>query len=133
MTEAFTFEFNNVTFKSRLAKKTPKTKGYFVAFWRKNESNENTPFDYATSEDKLIINIIDNDKKGQFIFPKSLLKEKGIVESNHHKGKMAMRVYPSWVSNLNTTAIKTQKWQTKYFIDLSKEINLEFLCTLYLK
>ncbi|MCU5746995.1 MepB family protein [Staphylococcus sp. SQ8-PEA] len=131
--EGFTFELDKLTFKSRLAKKTPKKKGYFVAFWQKNESNENIPFDYDTIEDKLIINIIDNEKIGQFIFPKNILKEKGVITSNKSKGKMAMRVYPSWVSNLNTTAKGTQRWQTKYFVDLSNDFNQEKLYPLYFR
>lgn len=129
--EGFTFELENLTFKSRLAKKTPKKKGYFVAFWRKNEFNENVPFDDDTAEDKLIINILDSDKIGQFIFPKNVLKEKGVIKSKKTKGKMAMRVYPSWVSNLNTTAKNTQRWQAKYFVDLSKEFDQEILNPLY--
>lgn len=131
--EAFTFELDKLTFKSRLAKKTPKKKGYFVAFWRKNECNVNIPFDYDTTEDILIINIIDNEKIGQFIFPKNILKEKGVIKSNKAKGKMAMRVYPSWVSNLNPTAKSTQKWQTKYFVDLSNDFNEEKLYSLYFR
>ncbi|MCL9695068.1 MepB protein [Staphylococcus aureus] len=131
--EGFSFELDNLSFKSRLAKKTPKKEGYFVAFWRKNEVNENIPFDYETIEDKLIINIIDNDKIGQFIFPKKVLKEKGVIKSNKSKGKMAMRVYPIWVSNLNATAQNTQRWQTKYFVDLSKNFDQETLNLLYFK
>lgn len=55
--EAFNFEFSGVKFKSRLAKKTPKKVGYFVAFWCKNEINKNRPFNFKESKDKLIINI----------------------------------------------------------------------------
>ncbi|RTX78826.1 MepB family protein [Staphylococcus schleiferi] len=93
----------------------------------------NIPFDYDTTEDILIINIIDNEKIGQFIFPKNILKEKGVIKSNKAKGKMAMRVYPSWVSNLNPTAKSTQKWQTKYFVDLSNDFNEEKLYSLYFR
>src|SRR5699024_6481723 len=103
--EAFNFEFNGVEFKSRLAKKTPKKIGYFVALWRKNEINKNRPFNFNESKDKLIINILDGPKKGQFVFPKELLVKKGVISSEKYKGKMAIRVYPNWEQNLNKTAV----------------------------
>ena len=130
--EAFNFEFNGVEFKSRLAKKTPKKVGYFVAFWRKNEINKNRPFNFNESKDKLIINILDGSKKGQFVFPKDLLVKKGIISSKKYKGKMAIRVYPSWEQNLNKTAVSTQKWQIPYFLDFSKGFDEEKIKELYL-
>lgn len=130
--EAFNFEFNGVGFKSRLAKKTPKKAGYFVAFWCKNEINKNRPFNFDESKDKLIINILDRSKKGQFIFPKELLVKKGIISSEKHKGKMAIRVYPSWEQNLNKTAVSTQKWQIPYFLDFSKGFDKKKIKELYL-
>ena len=129
--EAFNFEFNGIKFKSRLAKKTPKKEGYFVACWRKNETNKNRPFNCKDSKDKLIINILDRSKKGQFIFPKELLVEKGIISSEKHKGKMAIRVYPSWEKNLNKTALNTQKWQIPYFLDFTKGFNKKKIKELY--
>ncbi|WP_303265885.1 MepB family protein [Staphylococcus hominis] len=130
--EAFNFEFSGVEFKSRLAKKTPKKAGYFVAFWCKNENEKNRPFNFHESKDKLIINILDGYKKGQFIFPKELLVKKGIISSEKHKGKMAIRVYPSWEQNLNKTAVSTQKWQIPYFLDFSKGFDKKKIKELYL-
>ncbi|QDW99632.1 MepB family protein [Staphylococcus hyicus] len=130
--EAFNFEFNGMGFKSRLAKKTPKKAGYFVAFWCKNESGKNRPFNFNESKDKLIINIVDGPKKGQFIFPKELLVEKGIIRSEKHKGKMAIRVYPSWETGLNKTAISTQRWQIPYFLDFTKSFDEKKIKKLYL-
>ncbi|MDJ1110566.1 MepB protein [Staphylococcus casei] len=130
--EAFNFEFSGVKFKSRLAKKTPKKVGYFVAFWCKNEINKNRPFNFKESKDKLIINILDGSKKGQFIFPKELLFKKGIISSEKHKGKMAIRVYPSWERDLNKTAVSTQKWQIPYFLDFTKGFDEEKIKELYL-
>lgn len=130
--EAFNFEFSGVDFKSRLAKKTPKKAGYFVAFWRKNETNKNRPFNFEESKDKLIINILDGSKKGQFVFPKELLFKKGIISSEKHKGKMAIRVYPSWEKDLNKTAISTQKWQVPYFLDFTNGFEKEKIKELYL-
>ncbi|MGX8004264.1 MepB family protein [Staphylococcus hominis] len=115
--EAFNFEFNGIKFKSRLAKKTPKKEGYFVACWRKNEDLIKIDlFNYKESKDKLIINILDRYlKKANLFSLKSCWLKKGLFSSEKHKGKMAIRVYPSWEKNLNKTALNTQKWQIAYF------------------
>ncbi|AYW45051.1 MepB family protein [Tetragenococcus koreensis] len=123
--EGLTFQFSNQHFRSRLAKKTPKKKGYFVALWKKDENNVNQAYSYSNSPEKVIILIIDEEKLGQFIFPKSILLEKGILKTKIQKGKMAFRVYPTWESSLNNSAAKTQKWQQPYFVDLSNSIDLK--------
>lgn len=98
--------------RSRLAKKTPKKEGYFVAFWEKNQQNQNEAFDATEAPEMLAIVIADQEKQGLFLLPKECLIQQ--------KGKMAARFYPSWCQNLNQTAKKTQKWQLTYFTDLSK-------------
>lgn len=129
--EAFDFKINNERFKNRLAKKTPKKKGYFLALWKKNDLNKNIPFHSEDIEGKIIINIIGEEQKGQFIFDKDILEEKGILITEKYKGKMAFRVYPPWEAELNNTALKTQKWQQNYFVDLSEEINKKEIERLY--
>lgn len=62
---------------------------------------------------------------------KSTPKKQGILSSEISKGKMAIRVYPSWISNLNPSAAKTQKWQVEYFVDLSHKMDLDKLTYLY--
>ena len=89
--EGYFLKYKNEIYVSRLAKKTPKKSGYFV------------------------INIIDGEYSGYFVFPKKELIKYGIVSLDKVKGKMGFRVYPSWEINLNTTAAKTQKWQLNYF------------------
>lgn len=117
--EGIHFFIGNQTYRSRLAKLTPKKKGYFVAFWEKDENNKNTAYHYESAPDFLIINIIDKELKGQFIFPKEVLLKKGVLSYRNKKGKMAMRVYPTWIDNLNETAYNTQKWQDEYFSNFS--------------
>ena len=129
--EGARFKINGHHYRSRLAKLTPKKKGYFVVFWVKDANDQNQPYDFATSPDKLIISVIDGHQKGQFIFPKSVLLEKGILSGPHVTGKMACRIYPSWVKNLNSSAQKTQNWQVPYFIDLSYEVDGHILKNLY--
>lgn len=129
--EGTIFQLNGDSYRMRLAKLTPKKQGYFVAVWEKDSAGKNQAFCYEQSPDKLIIAVIDGDKKGQFIFPKDVLLKRGVLKSEKKKGKMAFRVYPSWVENLNETAKNTQVWQSKYFIDLTKQRNVEKLNALY--
>ncbi|MEK4563534.1 MepB family protein [Alkalihalobacillus sp. FSL R5-0424] len=129
--EGFSIHIDGVLFRSRLAKATPKKKGYFVAVWLKDNQGINQAYSEDQTPDKTIISVIDETlhMKGQFVFPKEELIKRGITKTESQKGKMAFRVYPDWVTGLNATAKKTQDWQSLYFIDLSdhqpvKEIEL---------
>lgn len=137
-TEPFNTEYESCNFyigeqkyKSRRAKKTPNKKGYFVVFWTKDKNNKNRPYTWEETPEKLIVTVLDKDKKGQFIFPKEILLEKQIISKDNIKGKMAMRVYPSWEVELNKTAKRTQKWQNDYFIDFTSDVNEEKINKLY--
>ena len=102
----------------RLAKRTPKKEGYFTVFWKKDQNNKNIPYTNEDLGNELIIVIIDNDKRGLFIIPKEVAIRKNILSTKDSNGKMAMRFYPPWCSNLNTTARATQKWQLQYFREI---------------
>ena len=106
---------NNKIVRSWLAKKTPKKDGYFVAFWEKDSQNVNHPFSELDSIEVLAILINDEDKRGIFLIPKEVAVKNRILSNENQKGKMAMRFYPSWCKNLNSTAQKTQSWQLNYF------------------
>lgn len=122
--EGMTLLLGSNTARSRLAKKTPTKKGYFVVAWEKDDFNKNKPFDYENSPEFLIVNIIDESRKGLFIFPKELLAKYKILSNGISIGKMAFRVYPTWETDLNNTATKTQQWQQPYFIDLYTDTSL---------
>jgi hypothetical protein len=131
--EGLTFTAANQTFRSRRVKKTPKKKGYFVALWEKDRRGQNQAYSVNSSTDKLVLTILDGHHSGQFIFPRALLIAKGIVKTETTAGKMAFRIYPPWVHDLNTSARKTQKWQLPYFCDLSTPlVDLDKLRNLYL-
>lgn len=117
--EGCRFEYEGKMYRSRLAKKTPKKKGYFVAFYEKDIKNVNQAFSNDNSVDFTLVNIVDGNLRGIFIFPQEVLKQQGILKTESQKGKMAIRVYPSWEKDLNATATRTQKWQVEYFKDLS--------------
>lgn len=129
--EGFLLQINNHVYRTRLAKLTPKKKGYFVAVWEKDSTGTNQAYNYEESPEKLIVSIIDGEKRGQFIFPKNVLLKYGILKNSKQKGKMALRVYPSWITDLNETAKKTQAWQVLYFIDLSDRYEIEKLKEMY--
>lgn len=131
--EGFSFQLNNRSFRSRLAKLTPTKKGYFVVFWEKDAAGKNQPYTYADSPEKIIVSVLDGTKKGQFVFPKDILLQKGILSGENSKGKMGIRVYPAWETDLNQTAQRTQKWQQDYFVDLTHTSQFEVMREYYLE
>jgi len=130
--EGFVLTRDDRTYRSRLARKTPRKNGYFTVFWRKGEDDRNRPYTLDECTDRLVITVLDQGKKGQFVFSKEVMTSKGIVTTDSSKGKMAMRVYPDWVTGLNPTAKKTQAWQSEYFMDMSEEIDGNLIRSLYL-
>ncbi|EOL47757.1 MepB family protein [Enterococcus caccae] len=129
--EGVTFSLGNQTFRSRKAKVTPKKSGYFVVFWEKDDNNKNQPYESTGAPDNLVITVLDQEKSGQFIFPKEILIKKNILTDGEAKGKMALRVYPEWVTGLNKTASATQEWQKPYFVDLTNTWDLKRLEDIY--
>lgn len=122
---AGTFQLSSKTVRFRVANITSTKTGQFVAFWEKDENNKNHPYSYEDAPDLLVINTFKNENKfGQFILPKEILLKKNILRSASTKGKMAIRVYPGWDSPNSEQAMKTQKWQLPYFVDISNPNNL---------
>ncbi|MDM5319631.1 MepB family protein [Bacillus altitudinis] len=111
------FQLNSNSIRFRVAKITPTKIGQFVAFWEKDEENKNQPFSYEKATDLLVINTFTSENDfGQFVFPKEVLVKQHILKTDTTKGKMAMRVYPSWDKPASKQAIQTQKWQLEYFV-----------------
>ncbi|MGE6415591.1 MepB family protein [Planococcus kocurii] len=114
----FQLSFNTVRF--RVAKITPTKIGQFVAFWEKDKNNKNQPYSYEEAPELLVITTFKGEYEfGQFIFPKEILFNQNILRSESSKGKMAVRVYPSWDIPTSKQAMETQKWQLPYFVDMS--------------
>lgn len=131
---AGTFKLSSKTIRFRVAHTTPTKIGQFVAFWEKDENNKNQPFLYEEAPDLLVITTFKNETEfGQFIFPKDVLLKQSILMSHSTKGKMAIRVYPSWDHPSSKQAMKTQEWQLPYFIDMShpNKLLLEKIKKLY--
>ena len=123
----YTFYLNNYFIRFRTAVVTPKKIGNFVTLWNRNTNNNIRPYGIDSSD--FIIICVKNKsetKFGQFIFPNSLLGSKNILSTNKKNGKLSFRVYPIWSKPISKQAINTQKWQIKYFIDMSDiyEVNI---------
>ncbi|AVN59021.1 hypothetical protein CG009_02190 [Mesoplasma florum] len=116
--EAAKFIFQDENYYFRKVKKTPKKSGYFVAVYKTEEKN--MPLNYTDSIDKLILYVLDGAKEGYFVFDKDTLLNNGILSFENKKGKMAFRVYPNWVNDLNSTAKKTKTWQIEHFFEIKK-------------
>ncbi|WP_373694088.1 MepB family protein [Bacillus pseudomycoides] len=129
----WTFQLNNKTIRFRVSKITPNKIGQFVSFWEKNENMQNQAFFYDSAPDLLVITCIDDNKLGQFIFPKEILLKEKILKTQSQKGKMAMRIYPIWDNPVSNQAKKSQMWQLQYFVNLSDTNNLSIdkLLSLY--
>ncbi len=126
---SFTLDERNII--SRKAKITPKKIGQFVTFWKRNDQGITTPFHQIDPFDFYLVTVISETKLGQFVFPKSILVQKGILSTNITEGKRGFRVYPIWDTPTSKQAIKTQQWQLAYFYEIENKIDLKRVHTLY--
>ncbi|WP_142311865.1 MepB family protein [Bacillus wiedmannii] len=120
----YLFHLNHNSIRFRVSKITPNKIGQFVSFWEKDDNMQNQAFSYEAAPDLLVITCIDDNKLGQFIFPKEILLKEKILKTQSQKGKMAMRVYPIWDTPVSNQAKKSQMWQLQYFVDISDHNNL---------
>ena len=102
----------------REAKTTPVKIGQFVTVW-KRPIDVIIPFD-STDMDYFVIGVSDSQNRGQFVFDRRILIEKGIMSHNSKKGKTAFRVYPPCTKPVAKQAVKTQQWQLRYFFLLDQ-------------
>jgi hypothetical protein len=115
---ACSFELDGKIIQHRVSKITPTKTGQFVTIWKRNKDGITAPFDILDDIDFIIITSKSVDNFGQFLFPKSVLMDKGIITKNGKKGKRGIRVYPPWDIATSKQAEKTQSWQTKYFLTI---------------
>lgn len=123
---ACTFELDGQKMVHRVSKITPKKAGQFVTIWKRNSHGVTEPFDSTDDFDYIAITAKSGDNIGQFIFPKAVLADKGIITQNGKGGKRGIRVYPKWDTVTNKQAEKTQNWQTNYFITIGSDHSAEF-------
>ena len=130
---AYSFQLNNKSIVFRAAKITPTKIGQFVTLWKRIGNGPIQPFDFTDAIDLIVISVRKENRVGQFIFPKSMLCEKGIISTTAKEGKRAIRVYPPWDEAINKQAQKTQQWQLDYFLEIPTEqpVNIEHAKMLY--
>jgi hypothetical protein len=119
--QASSFQLNSIEFIHRFSKITPTKIGQFVTIWKRNHKGITAPFDVSDNFDFIVITSKSDENLGQFVFPKAVLLEKGIISSNNNSGKRGIRVYPPWDVPTSKQAEKTQLWQTKYFYSINKD------------
>lgn len=130
--QACVFKLNSFEIIHRLSKITPTKIGQFVTIWKRNDKGITVSLDHSDNFDFIIITSKSDKNIGQFVFPKSVLLEKGIISNNNTSGKRGIRVYPPWDIPTSKQAEKTQLWQTKYFYSINKDsFNIEFVKKLF--
>jgi len=122
---AYDFQIEGRNIKFRTAKITPTKTGQFVTLWKRNTTGIIEPFDFSDAIDFVIVSVRKNDVSGQFIFPKSILLQKGIFSTAAKEGIRATRVYPPWDETSSKQAQKTQKWQLDYFCEISPKTDFD--------
>jgi len=115
---ASSLEINNCRVQFRTGKITPTKVGLFTTLWKRIAKGPIQPFDEQDPIDLFVISVRKGLQWGQFVFPKKVLCEKGIVSSQGKEGKRAMRIYPPWGLAPNPQAKKTQSWQSAYFFEI---------------
>lgn len=124
------FRLHNYSIIGRLAKITPKKEGQFVTFWKRT-ATVIEPFDEGDEFDFYIVWVSRGNELGQFVFPKDILMERGIVTCRNKDGKRGFRVYALWDFPKSKLAVKTQKWQLEYFYNLNDTSDLKKLKKLF--
>jgi hypothetical protein len=130
---ACSFTINNQKVVYRKSKITPTKTGQFVTLWKRNKHGVTQPFDIDDPIDLVIINTQLDQNFGQFVFPRSVLMDKGIFSTKTKEGKRGFRIYPPWDKTSNKQAIKTQKWQLEYFVSNTTPIDINRVKVLYLQ
>jgi hypothetical protein len=101
----------------RVAKTTPTKTGQFVTVWKRPHPDADiAPLDEADPVDVVIIAASDGARHGFFIFPRSVLIERGVMSRVSAGGKRALRVYPPWCAPESIQAQRTQRWQGAWFV-----------------
>ncbi|SIS96339.1 MepB family protein [Neptunomonas antarctica] len=143
--KALVFALNDQNIVYRKGKVTPHRPGAFLSVWQRPSStaiNSNKPIPLKSNElDYLFVqvhghsNVTSKDgsitipKNGIFIFPVSLLVDKGVVSSIKSKGKTGLRVFPPWSQDrgvvgtkvFSESGKKTQRWQLPYFLEIDED------------
>jgi len=118
--EACSSKLNGYSIQHRTSKTTPTKTGQFTAIWKRNQDGVTAPFDVSDDIDFMIITSKRGSHLGQFIFPKAILVEQGVISQHEKGGKRGIRVYPPWDIVSNKQAERSQNWQIRYFLNIGE-------------
>lgn len=118
---ALDFQLNGKECKFRVGKVTPKKVGFFFTIWKRLDNGPIQPYDMRDPIDFFIFSVHHEEHFGQYLFPKAIFVEKGIISSGKSNGKRAIRVYPPWIVTDSRQARNTQAWQNQYFLEIHKD------------
>ncbi len=118
---AHRFTLDGLSVRFRVAKTTPTKVGQFVTVWQRSAEGPIRPFSADDGVDLVVISSRDSGHFGQFVFPREVLCERGIMSRDKSAGKRGFRVYPPWVTTTNRQAHSTQAWQVNYFLHLDED------------
>jgi hypothetical protein len=130
--EAHFFKLNDLTVRYRKAKITPTKTGQFVTFWKREGDGPIQPYEIDDKVDILMVCVRKDNHSGVFVFSRAVLISQDIISTETKEGKRAFRVYPPWDLPMSKQAIKTQKWQLEYFLDVGVgNVNTEKVTKLF--
>nr|WP_246045254.1 MepB family protein [Rhodococcus oryzae] len=109
----------------RVAKTTPKKVGQFVTLWKRSAQGPIAPFDVDDLVELFIVSARDGDRLGQFVFPRRVLADRGVLSRDGAGGKRAIRVYPPWAAPTSRQARGTQAWQLDHFLPIADAAALD--------
>lgn len=116
--DACCFMLDGKSVQYRASRITPTKSGQFVAIWKRNKEGITEPFNVIDGIDFIIITSKKSVNFGQFIFPKTVLAERGVMTLSGKEGKRGIRVYPPWDKPENKQAGQTQLWQKEFFVSM---------------
>ncbi|MGO1003648.1 MepB family protein [Lysobacter sp. CA196] len=116
------FKLDGVSVCFRVAKTTPVKTGQFVTLWKRVGAGPIQPFDGSDDIDCYVVSARCRSGFGQFVFPKRVLSERGVLSRNGKGGKRAIRVYPPWDATTSEQARATQAWQLRYFMEIGGDV-----------
>lgn len=119
------FRFGSRNIAYRKAKITPTKAGQFVTFWKRSSAGPIVPYDALDQVDVLVVAVATSQHSGQFVFSKDVLQNRGILKNDGSKGKLGFRVYPPWDEPGSGQGRKTQRWQLRYFLDISPDVSTD--------
>jgi hypothetical protein len=113
------FGLNGYQVAFRVARTTPTKLGQFVTIWKRETPDaEIAPLGAADGVAFVVVGVADTRHRGQFIFDRRSLIERGVFSVGGKGGKRAIRVYPPWSQPIAKDAVRTQHWQLRHFLPL---------------